>query len=85
MDKKQVIKIDYISGAVLGIIGMVFFIAFMGVDAYMFDINPPAWTSAIDDTIFLQPLWLDILSTIMLAAILVLVFVKPSKTRVRKK
>ena len=59
---------------------MIFFVAFMGVDAYMFNLSPPSWTAAFENTIFLQPLWLDILSTVMLAAILILVFVKPSRT-----
>jgi len=86
MDKKQAKTLDYILGLILGIIGMIFFFAFMGVDAYMFNLSPPSWTSAIDDTIFLQPLWLDVLSTIMLIAIILLIFVKPSKpTRVRKR
>ena len=79
MDKKQVKSIDYISGAILGIIGMIFTIAFMGVDAYMFNMSPPSWSKAIDQNIFLQPFWLDVLSTIMLACILLLFLVHPSK------
>jgi len=86
MDKRQAKTLDYILGLILGIIGMIFFFAFMGVDAYMFGINPPSWTRSIEDNIFLQPLWLDVLSTIMLIAIILLIFVKPSKpTRVRKR
>lgn len=85
MDKKQVQTIDYIAGLVLGILGMIFFIAFMGVDAYMFNISPPSWTRSIDDNIFLQPFWIDFLSAIMLIALLVLFFLKPSKTRRPKK
>jgi len=80
MDRRKARTIDYVAGAILGIIGMIFFFAFMGVDAYMFGINPPSWTRSIENNIFLQPLWLDILSTVMLAAILILVFVKPSRT-----
>jgi hypothetical protein len=86
MDKKQVRTLDYILGLILGITGIIFFIAFMGVDAYMFGINPPSWTRSIENNIFLQPLWLDVLSTIMLIAIILLIFIKPSKpTRVRKR
>jgi len=86
MDRRKARTIDYVAGAILGIIGMIFFIAFMGVDAYMFGINPPSWTRSIENNIFLQPIWLDVLSTIMLIAIILLIFVKPSKpTRVRKK
>jgi len=85
MDRRKARTIDYVAGAILGIIGMIFFIAFMGVDAYMFGINPPSWTRSFENNIFLQPLWLDVLSTIMLIAIILLIFVKPKSTRVRKK
>ena len=84
MNKKQVDIIDYISGLILGIIGMIFVIAFMGVDAYMFGMNPPAWSKSIDDNIFLQPFWLDLLSTVMLVSILVLAFLHPSKSKSRR-
>ena len=79
MDKKQVERVDYVMGVILGIIGIIFLFAFMGVDAYMFGMSPPAWTRAIDNNIFLQPFWLDFLSLIMLIAMLVLVFLHPSK------
>ena len=79
MDKKQVSLIDYVMGLLLGISGMIFMIAFVGVDAYMFNMSPPAWAKSIEDNIFLQPFWLDFLSTIMLIALLVLVFLKPSQ------
>ena len=79
MDKKQVQTIDYIMGLLLGITGMIFFIAFLGVDAYMFNMQPPAWTRAIENNIFLQPFWLNLLSAIMLIAILVLFFLHPSR------
>ena len=85
MNKKQVDSIDYVSGAILGVIGMIFVIAFMGVDAYMFDMSPPSWATAIENNIFLQPIWLDILSTIMLACMLILVLVHPTKSRRSKK
>ncbi len=85
MNKKQVNKIDYISGAILGIIGMIFVIAFMGVDAYMFNMSPPSWAKAIENNLFLQPIWLDLLSTIMLACMLILVLVHPSKKSRRQR
>ena len=66
MDKKKVQAIDYFMGLLMGIIGVIFFIAFMGVDAYMFNIQPPPWSRTIENNIFLQPFWLDFLSTIML-------------------
>ena len=81
MDKKKVQAIDYFMGLLMGIIGVIFFIAFMGVDAYMFNIQPPAWTRTIENNIFLQPFWLDFLSTVMLVAIIVVIFLKPSKSR----
>ena len=84
MDKKKVQAIDYFMGLLMGIIGAIFFIAFMGVDAYMFDLEPPEWTRTIENNIFLQPFWLDFLSTIMLVAIIVVIFLKPSKRRSRK-
>ena len=79
MDKKKVQAIDYFMGLFMGIIGVIFFIAFMGVDAYMFNIQPPPWSRTIENNIFLQPFWLDFLSTIMLVAIIVVIFLKPSK------
>lgn len=85
MDKKQVQTVDFISGIVMGIIGGIFFIAFMGVDAYMFDISPPSWATAIENNIFLQPFWLDFLSTIMLIAMILLLFLHPSKKSRRSK
>ena len=85
MNKKQVDSIDYVSGAILGVIGMIFVIAFMGVDAYMFDMSPPSWATAIENNIFLQPIWLDRLSTIMLACMLILIFLHPKKSRRSRK
>ena len=79
MDKKKVQAIDYFMGLLMGIIGVIFFIAFMGVDAYMFNIQPPPWSRTIENNIFLQPFWLDFLSTIMLVALIVVIFLKPSK------
>ena len=84
MNKKQVDSIDYVSGAILGVIGMIFVIAFMGVDAYMFDMSPPSWATAIENNIFLQPFWLDFLSTIMLIALLILVLLKPEPKKSRR-
>ena len=84
MDKKQVDLIDYVAGLTLGIIGMIFMVAFAGVDAYMFGIQPPSWSRAIDNNIFLQPFWLDFLSTIMLIALLILVFLKPEPNKSRR-
>ena len=85
MDKKKVQAIDYFMGLLMGILGVIFFIAFMGVDAYMFNIQPPAWTRTIENNIFLQPFWLDFLSTVMLVAIIVVIFLKPSKARRSRK
>ena len=79
MDKKKVETVDYFMGLLMGIIGVIFFVAFMGVDAYMFNIQPPAWSRTIENNIFLQPFWLDFLSTIMLVALIVVIFLKPSK------
>ena len=79
MDKKKVETVDYFMGLLMGIIGVIFYIAFMGVDAYMFNIQPPPWSRTIENNIFLQPFWLDFLSTIMLVAIIVVIFLKPSK------
>ena len=79
MDKKKVETVDYFMGLLMGIIGVIFFVAFMGVDAYMFNIQPPPWSRTIENNIFLQPFWLDFLSTIMLVAIIVVIFLKPSK------
>lgn len=79
MDKKKVQAIDYFMGLLMGIIGVIFYIAFMGVDAYMFNIQPPPWSRTIENNIFLQPFWLDFLSTIMLVALIVVIFLKPSK------
>ena len=79
MDKKKVQAIDYFMGLLMGIIGVIFFIAFMGVDAYMFNIQPPPWSRTIENNIFLQPFWLDFLSTIMLVAMIVVIFLNPSK------
>ena len=84
MNKKQVDIIDYVSGLILGIIGMIFVIAFMGVDAYMFNMTPPAWAKEIENNIFLQPFWLDFLSTIMLIALSILVFLKPEPKKSRR-
>ena len=84
MDKKQVSLIDYVMGLVLAITGMIFGIAFIGVDAYMFNMTPPAWAKAIENNIFLQPFWIDFLSTIMLIALLILVFLKPEPEKSRR-
>ncbi len=84
MDKKQVSLIDYVMGLILAITGMIFGIAFIGVDAYMFNMTPPAWAKEIENNIFLQPFWLDFLSTIMLIALLILVFLKPEPKKSRR-
>ena len=84
MDKKQVSLIDYVMGLILAITGMIFGIAFIGVDAYMFNMTPPAWAKEIENNIFLQPFWLDFLSTIMLIALLILVFLKPEPEKSRR-
>ncbi len=84
MNKKQVDIIDYVAGLTLGVIGMIFVIAFAGVDAYMFHMQPPSWSRFIENNIFLQPFWLDFLSFIMLIALIVLVFLHPSKSKSRR-
>lgn len=86
MNSKEKKNLDWAIGIVLGAIGLIFYLSFAAVDAYMFGISPPAVIQRISDLFFLNPLWLDLLSSIFLVLIIVLVLLgrKPKKKRERK-
>lgn len=81
MNPKEKKNLDWAIGIVLGAIGLIFYLSFAAVDAYMFGISPPAIMQRISGLFFLNPLWLDILSTIFLVLIVVLMVLgkKPKK------
>ena len=82
MNRKEKRNLDWAIGIVLGAIGLIFYLSFAAVDAYMFGISPPAIMQRISNLFFLNPLWLDILSTIFLLLIVVLLILgrKPGKS-----
>ena len=81
MNPKEKKNLDWAIGIVLGAIGLIFYLSFAAVDAYMFGISPPAIMQKVSSLFFLNPLWLDILSTIFLVLIVVLMVLgkKPKK------
>lgn len=85
MNRKEKRNLDWAIGIVLGLIGLIFYLSFAAVDAYMFGISPPPLMTKISDMFFLNPLWLDILSTIFLILIILLMFLgrTPKKGKVR--
>ena len=87
MNRKEKRNLDWAIGIVLGAIGLVFYLSFAAVDAYMFGISPPAIMQRISNLFFLNPLWLDILSTIFLVLIIALIFLErnPKKGKSEEK
>lgn len=85
MNRKEKRNLDWAIGIVLGLIGLIFYLSFAAVDAYMFGISPPPLMTKISNMFFLNPLWLDILSTIFLILIILLMFLgrTPKKGKVR--
>ena len=85
MNRKEKRNLDWAIGIVLGLIGLIFYLSFAAVDAYMFGISPPPLMTKISDMFFLNPLWLDVLSTIFLILIILLMFLgrTPKKGKVR--
>ena len=85
MNRKEKRNLDWAIGIVLGLIGLIFYLSFAAVDAYMFGFSPPPLMTKISDIFFLNPLWLDILSTIFLVLIILLMFLgrTPKKGKVR--
>ncbi len=69
----------------MGILGIVFFIAFAGVDAYMFGLQPPSWAQAIDQSWLLSPLGIDLLGTLFFVMMILLFLIERPKPRRRKK
>ena len=86
MNPKEKRNLDWAIGIVLGAIGLIFYLSFAAVDAYMFGISPPSVIQKISNLFFLNPLWLDILSTIFLVLIVALILLgrKPEKAKKRK-
>ena len=84
MNSRERKNLDWAIGIVLGVIGLIFYLSFAAVDAYMFGISPPAIMQKISNLFFLNPLWLDLLSTIFLVLIITLIILgKPKKKKVR--
>ena len=84
MNRKEKRNLDWAIGIVLGLIGLIFYLSFAAVDAYMFGISPPPLMTTISNMFFLNPLWLDILSTIFLILIILLMFLgRTPKGKVR--
>lgn len=84
MNRKEKRNLDWAIGIVLGLIGLIFYLSFAAVDAYMFGISPPPLMTEISNMFFLNPLWLDILSTIFLILIILLMFLgRTPKGKVR--
>ena len=84
MNSKERKNLDWAIGIVLGVIGLIFYLSFAAVDAYMFGISPPAIMQKISNLFFLNPLWLDLLSTIFLVLIILLLILgRPKKKKVR--
>lgn len=85
MNSKEKKNLDWAIGIVLGIIGLIFYLSFAAVDAYMFGISPPPIMQDISNLFFLDPLWLDILSTVFLVLIIVLMVMGRKPTPKKKK
>lgn len=84
MNSRERKNLDWAIGIVLGVIGLIFYLSFAAVDAYMFGISPPAIMQKISNLFFLNPLWLDLLSTIFLVLIILLLILgRPKKKKVR--
>jgi cell shape-determining protein MreD len=84
MNSKERKNLDWAIGIVLGVIGLIFYLSFAAVDAYMFGISPPAIMQKISNLFFLNPLWLDLLSTVFLVLIVALMILgRPKKKKVR--
>ncbi len=79
-------KEEHILEVGMGLLGIVFFIAFAGVDALMFGLQPPAWSQAIDQSWLLSPLGINILGTLFFAMMVLLFLIeRPNPKRRRKR
>lgn len=70
MNRKEKKEINWLLGVILGAMGLIFYLSFMAADAFMFGFTPPVWIIRISDFFFLNPVYLDVLSTIFLIAII---------------
>jgi len=59
-------------GVIMGIISAVISLKFLGVDAYLFDLDPPQWATNLSNMIPMSGIMIDLLMTIDLLLLLVL-------------
>ncbi len=61
---------EEIEGVLIGIIGFILFIDFASVDASIFNFTAPEWITRISNLFSVSPLWIDILTTLVLILII---------------
>jgi len=59
-------------GVIMGIISAVISLKFLGVDAYLFNLDPPQWATNLSNMIPMSGIVIDLLMTIDLLLLLVL-------------
>jgi len=59
-------------GLIMGIISAIISLKFLGVDAYLFNLNPPQWATNLSNMIPMSGIVIDLLMTIDLLLLLVL-------------
>jgi len=59
-------------GLIMGIISAVISLKFLGVDAYLFNLDPPQWATNLSNMIPMSGIMIDLLMTIDLLLLVVL-------------
>jgi len=59
-------------GLIMGIISAVISLKFLGVDAYLFNLDPPQWATNLSNMIPMSGIMIDLLMTIDLILLVVL-------------
>jgi len=59
-------------GLIMGIISAIISLKFLGVDAYLFNLDPPQWATSLSNMIPMSGIMIDLLMTIDLLLLVVL-------------
>jgi len=59
-------------GVIMGIISAIISLKFLGVDAYLFNLDPPQWATTLSNMIPMSGLMIDFLMTLDLLLLVVL-------------
>jgi len=61
-----------VEGVIMGLISAIISLKFLGVDAYLFNLDPPHWATTLSNMIPMSGLMIDFLMTLDLVLLVVL-------------